>query len=170
MDSLIQWNPVDTESIIRYVTQPAPPADELRVRLIRRERQEIALAHAAGNLGDTEYLAAAARLRDQERAAPTPPPRVEPRAVVRRLRDFSALWASRSEAQRAEMIRSVYARVEAEGPKFVAAHMTPDARELGLTVALPEEFVMASPAGLGAVLTTIPIVGRQELESEPRCA
>ena len=39
------------------------------------------------------------------------------------------------------------ARVEAEGPRFVAAHMTPDARELGLTVALPEEFVMASPAG-----------------------
>jgi hypothetical protein len=50
---------------------------------------------------------------------PAPPPRVEQRAAVRRLRDFTAL----------------------------AAHMTPDARELGLTVALPEEFVMASPAG-----------------------
>jgi hypothetical protein len=29
---------------------------------------------------------------------------------------------------------------------------------------------VASPAGVGAGLTTIPIVGRQELESEPRCA
>jgi hypothetical protein len=131
------------------VTKPAPPADELRVRRIRRQRQEIALAHAAGNLDDAEYLAAAARLRHQERAAPAAPSRVEPRAVVRRLRDFRALWASRSEAQRAEMIRSVYARVEVEGPKFVAAHLAPDARELGLTVALPEEFVMASPAGVG---------------------
>lgn len=67
--------------------------------------------------------------------------------MVRRLRDFSALWESRSEAQRAEMIRSVYARVDVEGRRFVAAHLTPDAAELGLTVALPEEFVMASPAG-----------------------
>ena len=95
------------ERVVRYATRPAPPADELRVRRIRRQRQEIALAHAAGNLDDAEYLAAVARLRDQERAAPAPPPRVEPRAVVRRLRDFGALWASRSEAQRAEMIRSV---------------------------------------------------------------
>ena len=45
------------------------------------------------------------------------------------------------------MIRSVYARVEVEGPKFVAAHLSADARELGLTVALPEEVAMASPAG-----------------------
>lgn len=48
-------------------------------------------------------------------------------------------------------IRSVYARVDVEGPRFVAAHLTPDARELGLTVALPEEFVMASPAGVAIV-------------------
>lgn len=59
------------------------------------------------------------------------PARKEPRETVRRLRDFAALWASRSETQRAEMIRSVYARVEAEGPKFVAAHLTVEARELG---------------------------------------
>jgi len=35
------------------------------------------------------------------------------------------------------MIRSVYTRVDVEGPKFVAAHLTPDAKELGLTLALP---------------------------------
>jgi hypothetical protein len=34
-----------------------------------------------------------------------------------------------------------------QGPNCVAAHLTPDACELGLTVALPEAFVMASPAG-----------------------
>lgn len=33
-----------------------------------------------------------------------------------------------------------------------------------------EAFVMASPAGPGAVLTTIPIVGRRDLESEARPA
>ena len=62
------------ERVVRYVTQPAPPADELRLRRIRRQRQEIALAHAAGDLDDAEYLAAVGRLRDQERAASAPPP------------------------------------------------------------------------------------------------
>jgi hypothetical protein len=68
------------------------------------------------------------------------------------------------------MIRSVYARVEVEGPKFVAAHLTPDARELGLTVALPEKFVMASPAGVGGVLTTIPIAGQGDWEAANQSA
>jgi hypothetical protein len=42
------------ERVVRYVTRPAPPADELRVRRIKRQRQEIALAHAAGKLDDAE--------------------------------------------------------------------------------------------------------------------
>jgi hypothetical protein len=43
----------------------------------------------------------------------------------------------------------VYARIEVRGPEFIAAHLTPDAAELGLTVALPEtvSVAMASPAG-----------------------
>ena len=45
------------------------------------------------------------------------------------------------------MIRSVYGRVDVEGRGFMAAHLTAGARERGLTVAVPEEFVMASPAG-----------------------
>ena len=145
--SALNLNDTTIERVIRCMSQPAHPAEELRLRRIRRERQGLALSHAAGEMGDAEYLAAIAGLREQERVAPTPPRRVEPRETVRRLRDFAALWASRSETQRAEMIRSVYARVEVEGPKFVAAHLTVEARELGLTVALPEQFVMASPAG-----------------------
>jgi hypothetical protein len=72
---------------------------------------------------------------------------VEPRAVIRRLRDFSVPLASRSEAQRAAMIRSVYARVEVEDPKFVAAHLTPHARELGLTVPRPKSLLWRPRAG-----------------------
>ena len=43
----------------------------------------------------------------------------------------------------------VYARVEVTRPAFVAVRLTPDAAELGLTVALPEtvSVAMASPAG-----------------------
>ena len=52
----------------------------------------------------------------------------------------------------------------------LAAHLTADARDLGLTVALPEQFVMASPAGAGDVLANIPIVGRDRLDLEPQSA
>jgi hypothetical protein len=47
------------------------------------------------------------------------------------------------------MLRDVYARIEVRGPQFVGARLTPDAAELGLTLALPEtvSVVMASPAG-----------------------
>ena len=71
------------------------------------------------------------------------------------------------------MMREVYAQVKATGQAFVAAHRSPDAVELGLIVALPERVSgerLASPAGVVAVLTTVPIVGRHELELEPQSA
>ena len=69
------------------------------------------------------------------------------------------------------MLHAVCARVEVTGPAFAAVHLTPDAAELGLTVALPEtvSVAMASPAGVGAVLATIPIVGR-DTDSQSRTA
>jgi acyl-CoA reductase-like NAD-dependent aldehyde dehydrogenase len=94
-------------------------------------------------------MAAVAALRVAENEAPAPRRAVDAATAVRRLRDFGALWASRTEAQRAEMLREVYARIEVRGPEFIAAHLTTDAAELGLTVALPEtvSVAMASPAG-----------------------
>jgi hypothetical protein len=46
-------------------------------------------------------------------------------------------------------MRAVYARIEVRGADFVAAHLTPDAAELGLNEALPEtvSVAMAPPAG-----------------------
>jgi hypothetical protein len=82
-------------------------------------------------------------IRDQEAEAPRAPRAPDARSVVRRLHDFAGLWASRSEAQQAEMLRTVYARVEVEGANYVRAHLTLDAQELGLTLALPESFAMA---------------------------
>ena len=94
-------------------------------------------------------MAAVAGLRAAEKQAPAPRPAVDAASAVRRLRDFGALWASRTESQRAEMLREIYARIEVRGRQFVAAHLTADAAELGLTVALPEtvSVAMASPAG-----------------------
>ena len=39
------------------------------------------------------------------------------------------------------MLRNVYERVEVDGPKFVGAHLTADAKELGLTLAPPESLL-----------------------------
>ena len=88
-----------------------------------------------------------ASLSQEESIAPAPVRTADPGEAVRKLREFATLWASRSEDQRAEMNRAVYAPVEVEGPRFVAARLTPDPQSLGLTVALPEKFVVASPAG-----------------------
>jgi hypothetical protein len=68
------------------------------------------------------------------------------------------------------MLRAVYARVEVRGEQFTAADLTSDAKELGLTVALPETSAMARPAGDGASLANVPIVGRREWDSGTRSA
>ncbi len=160
------------ERVVRALKATSSRPDELRRKRFERRRRDLALEHAAGRIGDAEYMAAVAALRAAENEAPAPRRAVDAATAVRRLRDFGALWASRTEAQRAEMLREVYARIEVRGPEFIAAHLTPDAAELALTVALPEtvSVAMASPAGAGAVLTTIPIAGRRELESAPRSA
>lgn len=44
------------------------------------------------------------------------------------------------------------------------------AQDLGLTTELTEQVCYGVPGRCRAVLTTIPIVGRRELESEPRSA
>ena len=76
------------------------------------------------------------------------------------------------------MLREVYARVEVTGPAFAAVQLTPDAAELGLTVALPEtvSVAMASPAGPRStgrqtqLTRTVSIVDRAEWESAIRSA
>jgi hypothetical protein len=137
------------ERVVRALKATSSRPDELRRKRIERRRRDLALDHAAGRVGDAEYMAAVAALRAAENEAPAPRRAVDAATAVRRLRDFGALWASRTEAQRAEMLREVYARIEVRGPEFIAAHLTTDAAELGLTVALPEtvSVAMASPAG-----------------------
>ena len=133
--------------VVRLLTAPPPASDELRRKRLEAHRRQLANDYSAGKIGKPEFLSGVAAIRQQEAQTPPMPKAVGAAAVVRRLRDFAALWASQSDAQRAQMLRNVYERVEVEGPKFVGAHLTADAKELGLTLALPESFVMASPAG-----------------------
>jgi hypothetical protein len=145
--SQIQLDNATIERVVRALAAPLPTQDQLRRKRLEAQRRQLAADYAVGKLREPEFLSAAAIIRDQEAEAPRAPRALDARSVIRRLRDFAGLWASRSEAQQADMLRTVYARVETEGAKFVRAHLTPDAQELGLTLALPESFAMARPAG-----------------------
>jgi hypothetical protein len=145
--SQIQLDNATIERVVRALAAPVPTQDQLRRKRLEAQRRQLAADYAIGKLREPEFLSAVAMTRDQEAEVPRAPRALDARSVVRRLRGFTALWASRSEAQQAEMLRTVYARVEVEGAKFVRAHLTPDAQELGLTLALPESFAMARPAG-----------------------
>ncbi|MEX1156143.1 MAG: recombinase family protein [Chloroflexota bacterium] len=146
--SALELSNATIERVVRYLSQPAPRGDDLRRKRLDRQRRELALDHAAGRIGDAEYLAAVGRTREQDEAVPVPVATPDPTHAVQRLRDFAGLWKSRSEAERAALLGAVYARVEVRGNRFIAAHLTADAKELGLTVALPETFAMARPAGI----------------------
>ena len=164
--SALELSNATVERVVRYLSQPTQGSDDLRRKRLERQRRDLALDHAAGRIGDAEYLATVVRVREQEQALPAPASAPDPARAVRRLRDFAGLWKSRSEAERAAMLRAVYARVEVRGEQFTAADLTSDAKELGLTVALPETFAMARPTGARGPLTTvvrIPIVGRERI-------
>jgi hypothetical protein len=135
--SALELSNATIERVVRCLSQPAPRGDDLRRKRLERQRRELALDHAAGPIGDAEYLAAVGRVREQDEAVPAPAAAPDPAHAVQRLRDFAGLWKSRSEAERAALLGAVYARVEVRGDQFIAAHLTADAKELGLTVALP---------------------------------
>lgn len=146
--SALELDNATIERVVRYLSQPTRRTDDLRRKRLERQRRDLALDHAAGRIGDAEYLATVTRVREQEQALPAPASAPDPARAVRRLRDFVGLWKSRSEAERAAMLRAVYVRVEVRGEQFIGADLTSDAKELGLTVALPETFAMARPAGI----------------------
>lgn len=131
--SAIQLDNATIERVVRVLAAPSLPNDELRRNRLQVQRRLLALDYAAGKIREPEFLSAAAMIRDQEAETPRAARPLNAASVVRRLRDFAGLWASRSEAERAEMLRNVYTRVEVEGSAFIRAHLTPDARELGLS-------------------------------------
>ncbi len=144
----IRLDDATVERVVHALGRPALEHDELRRKRVEARRRQLASDYAAGTLNEAEFLNAAATVRDEGETAPRTRRATDPRSAARRLRDFASLWSSRSEAQRAEMLRTIYARVEVEGATFVQAHLTADAQELGLTLALPESFAMARPAGI----------------------
>jgi hypothetical protein len=84
--------------------------------------------------------------------------------VVARLRALPETWARATPEGRAELLHSIFERIDVRGPEFVGTRLTPEAYSRGLALALPEQVAMARPTGVGRGITTcrIPIEGRAE--------
>ncbi len=86
------------ERVVRAVRSledagPPPIVDEAR---LARRRRELALTHAAGRLGDQEYLDQVASLRDEASQVTTRPTPVTAERAVAYLRDLPMLWGART--------------------------------------------------------------------------
>lgn len=133
--------------------------------------RDLALEHVAGRVADANYLARLAAFRVEVAALKdTGAGSMSAQRAVEWLRALGSSWLQADvPSEKAELLHAIYQRIVVAGRAFVSAELTPAAYAHGLALALPE-VVMASPAGDGAALTTIPIVGRHELELEPQSA
>jgi hypothetical protein len=149
----------------RVLAAPAPVAMATSAARYRREMRELAEAHVAERITDAAYLEQLAELRRQADATPPSAAAVDPDEAVAYLRDLEALWAKATPAEQAELVRSIYARVEVVGARFVAVTLTPEAEAHGLPMLLPESVRLGERprqvAGPRWRTVRIPIVGRR---------
>lgn len=152
------------------------PADTSKAR-IRRRLRDLALEHAEGRVADTEYLAAAARLRaDLEAAGAARPARVTPDEAIAAIRDLGGLFADATDEERARIVHAVYARIPIAGPEIRPVELTPWAYEHGLDQVLPELVRLdwrprQVPGNRQQSRTArVPIAGRRERWSAARSA
>ena len=127
--------------------------------------RELALLHVAERISDAAYLARLTQLRAELASLDDPPHGVSAERAVEWLRTLSETWQQADVPEaKAELVHALYGRIVVAGRRIVSARLTPSAYEAGLALALPEEAVMARPAGFGYALTTylIPIEGRDE--------
>ena len=84
--------------------------------------------------------------------------------MVARLRALPETWARATPEGRAELLHSIFERIDVRGPEFVGTRLTPKAYSRGLALALPEQVAMARPTGVRRGITTyrIPIEGKDE--------
>ena len=106
---------------------------------IDRRLRELALEHAAGSIGDGDYLAGSAEIRatrDQLDAGEAIG--VKPARAVEWLRAIGeAIRRADLPVEQAEIVHAIYDRIVVAGPRFVSARLTPSANEHGLALTLP---------------------------------
>lgn len=139
------------ERVIRALRDGDTPAPTTldAVRLDKQKR-DLALSHAAGELEDETYLARMAELR-KTTPAKHESSGVDAASAVAFLRNLPALWGAAGDESRAELLHAIYDRIEVTRDGFARVHLTPHAFRFGLALALPEtvtvDRVRARPAG-----------------------
>ncbi len=153
---------------------PERGSADLRHRELGRALEEAAKAFAQRRLSLDAFTAEQARLNaeiDALRAKPQgETPSVDPDAAIAALQDLKASWRDADDAARARLAAAIFERIVVADDRILEEHLTPYARRHGVAMALPEYMDLARPAGEGASLANIPIVGRREWESAIRSA
>ena len=161
----IALDDVTMASVVAALESSRQPVEIDRARIDRQIR-ELALEHAAGDLGDDTYLSRLKVLREQrdaivERTAPGLPGQ---RAVEWLRALGEAMQTADVPKEKADLMHAIYVRITVAGPEIVGVRLTAAAYAHGLALALPEKVEMARPTGVGRAAATyeIPIEGRDE--------
>jgi DNA invertase Pin-like site-specific DNA recombinase len=152
---------------LRETEHPPAPIDDGR---IERERRSLALAMAAGRIGETEFLAGIAALRERT-PAPSQAP-IDAARVTELLGDVARTWDRKmTDRERADLVAAIYDRITVRGPTFVGVRLTPWAYAHGLALALPERvrIELAGEEGISPARSIrVPIEGAAEWRAAAR--
>lgn len=144
---------VVTERRVASALSAPPAAAKPARRDVGRRRRRLALEHAAGRISDAEYLAAVHAMREPSSMPATAEPLIPVEWAMARLRALGDAWrkAAGDRPAQAELLHSIYARVEVTSTEIEHVHLTADALRLGLDEALPERVrcELACPRGMG---------------------
>ena len=147
----VKLDDVTIERVVRALGEgQTPTPTTLDAARHEKQKRDLALSHAAGELDDETYLARMSELR-QATPAKHESSGVDPASAVAFLRNLPALWGAAGDASRAELLHAIYDRIEVTRDGFARVHLTPHAFRFGLALALPEtvtvDRVRARPAG-----------------------
>jgi DNA invertase Pin-like site-specific DNA recombinase len=157
-----------------FAGKPAPADTDLRRHQLELELRKKATDHAGRRLTTEAYLAEHARITAEIDGPATLAPAMpidDGDQVVEALRSLRDAWRDAGDEARATLAKRIYRRIVVRDREFVGAELTPEAKRMGLALALPERvsvMAVARPArlGRGTAITrsvvTIPIVGRRE--------
>jgi DNA invertase Pin-like site-specific DNA recombinase len=135
------------ERVVRLLRQGEPEPIAIDRARLERQKRELALDHAAGRVGDDEYIARMNQLRTAT-PEPTQTSDVDPADAVAMLRNIAALWGAPgvSDEARGQLLHAIYDEITVTQEGVVSVRLTDHAYRYGMDVALPQG-VLARPAG-----------------------
>jgi hypothetical protein len=139
----MQFDPTTITNITERLQRPATPTPP-DFTLLRRH---LARQHADGDVTDAEYFSRMKALR-AVLVAPQQPQPYSADEIRQALEEFATTWQLADDRARARVMDTTYSDVQVEDGRIVSVSVTPEAEAIGLHYALPEQFVLARPAGI----------------------